>query len=109
MAPTTATVLWVVLIGIPPLLFPLVLVLFGLRTRGHETAVALSGLVQSAGYALAALMPLAIGLTHELTGGWVAALVVLGAAIACAVPAGLIVARRETIEDAWERRTGRPW
>lgn len=108
-APTAATVLWVVLIGIPPLLFPLVLVLFGLRTRGHETAVALSGLVQSAGYALAALMPLAIGLTHELTGGWVAALVVLGAAIACAVPAGLIVARRETIEDAWERRTGRPW
>ena len=87
----------------------LVLVLFGLRTRGHETAVALSGLVQSAGYGLAALMPLAIGLTHELTGGWVAALVVLGAAIACAVPAGLIVARRETIEDAWERRTGRSW
>lgn len=108
-APTAATVLWVVLIGIPPLLFPMVLVLFGLRTRSHETAVALSGLVQSVGYGLAALMPLAIGVTHELTGGWTAALVLLGCAVACAVPAGIIVARRETIEDAWERRTGRTW
>ncbi len=67
-APGTATALWVVLIGIPPLMFPLALVLFGLRTRSHETAVAVSGLVQSAGYAFAALMPLAIGVTHELTG-----------------------------------------
>lgn len=108
-APTAATVLWVVLIGIPPLLFPMVLVLFGLRTRSHETAVALSGLVQSVGYGLAALMPLAIGVTHELTGGWTAALVVLGLAVACAVPAGIVVARRETIEDAWERRTGSIW
>lgn len=108
-APEAATVLWVVLIGIPPLLFPMVLVLFGLRTRAHDTAVALSGLVQSVGYGLAALMPLAIGLTHELTGGWTAALVLLGAAVVCAVPAGLVVARRETIEDAWERRTGRTW
>ncbi|MDU0366603.1 MFS transporter [Microbacterium sp. KSW4-17] len=109
LAPTAATVLWVVLIGIPPLLFPMVLVLFGLRTRAHETAVALSGLVQSVGYGLAALMPLAIGLTHEITGGWTAALVLLGLAVACAVPAGIVVARRESIEDAWERRTGRTW
>lgn len=108
-APTAATVLWVVLIGIPPLLFPMVLVLFGLRTRSHETAVALSGLVQSVGYGLAALMPLAIGVTHEITGGWTAALVLLGCAVACAVPAGVVVARRETIEDGWERRTGRTW
>ncbi|MFF7682770.1 CynX/NimT family MFS transporter [Microbacterium sp. NPDC007973] len=109
LAPTAATVLWVVLIGIPPLLFPMVLVLFGLRTRAHETAVALSGLVQSVGYGLAALMPLAIGLTHEITGGWTAALVLLGLAVACAVPAGIVVARRESIEDSWERRTGRTW
>lgn len=108
-APGAATVLWVVLIGIPPLFFPMVLVLFGLRTRTHETAVALSGLVQSAGYALAALMPLAIGVTHEITGGWTAALVLLGLAVAAVIPAGIVVARRETIEDAWERRTGRRW
>ncbi len=108
-APRAATVLWVVLIGLPPLLFPMVLVLFGLRTRSHETAVALSGFVQSLGYALAALMPLAIGVTHEITGGWTAGLLVLAGVIAVVVPAGIVVARSETIEEAWERRHGRAW
>lgn len=109
LAPGTATVLWVVLIGLPPLMFPMVLVLFGLRTRSHETAVALSGFVQSLGYALAALVPLAIGVTHEITGGWAAGLLVLGAAIVIVVPAAVVVARSETIEEAWERRHGRAW
>jgi CP family cyanate transporter-like MFS transporter len=105
-APAAATTLWVVLIGIPPLLFPMALVLFGLRTRSHDTAVALSGFVQSVGYGIAALMPLAIGVTHELTGGWTAGLIVLGVVIACVIPAGIVVSRGETIEEAWERRHG---
>ena len=109
LAPGAATVLWVILIGLPPLMFPMVLVLFGLRTRSHETAVAVSGFVQSLGYALAALVPLAIGVTHELTGGWTAGLLVLGGSIAIVVPAALVVARSETIEAAWERRHGREW
>lgn len=108
-APGTATALWVVLLGIPPLLFPLLLVLFGLRTRSHETAVALSGIVQSVGYGLAALLPLALGVTHELTGGWTVGLVLLGGVIAVAVPAGVVASRSETIEAAWERRNGRQW
>ncbi|MFF8187238.1 CynX/NimT family MFS transporter [Microbacterium sp. NPDC016588] len=108
-APGAATVLWVVLIGLPPLMFPMVLVLFGLRTRSHETAVALSGFVQSLGYALAALVPLAIGVTHELTGGWNAGLLVVGGVIVLVVPAAVVVARSESIEEAWERRHGRAW
>lgn len=108
-APTAATVLWVVLIGVPPLMFPLALTLFGLRTRSHETAVALSGVVQSVGYGIAALMPLAIGVTHELTGGWTVGLIILGAAITMVVPAAFVMARSETIETAWERRSGRSW
>ncbi|MFZ8756203.1 CynX/NimT family MFS transporter [Microbacterium sp. HMH0099] len=108
-APGTATALWVVLLGIPPLLFPLLLVLFGLRTRSHETAVALSGIVQSVGYGLAALLPLALGVTHELTGGWTVGLILLSGVIAVAVPAGVVASRSETIEAAWERRNGRQW
>lgn len=108
-APMLATTLWVVLIGLPPLMFPMVLVLFGLRTRSHDTAVALSGLVQSVGYGIAALMPLAIGVTHELTGGWTAGLLLLGAAVILVIPAGFIVSRGETIEQSWERRTGATW
>ncbi|MDR6689896.1 CP family cyanate transporter-like MFS transporter [Microbacterium sp. 1154] len=108
-APAAATVLWVVLIGIPPLMFPLALVLFGLRTRSHETTVALSGFVQSVGYGFAALMPLAIGVTHELTGGWTAGLALIGVALLLVVPAAIIMVRRESVEEAWERRTGRAW
>ena len=108
-APAAATVLWVVLIGIPPLMFPLALVLFGLRTRSHETTVALSGFVQSVGYGFAALMPLAIGVTHEFTGGWTAGLALIGVALLLVVPAAIIMVRRESVEEAWERRTGRAW
>ncbi|KZE33957.1 MFS transporter [Microbacterium sp. T32] len=108
-APAAAPVLWVVLIGLPPLMFPMVLVLFGLRTRSHETAVALSGFVQAAGYGLAALMPLALGVTHEFSGGWTAGMTVLGAVIAIVIPAAIVMARSETIEAAWERRHGRAW
>ncbi len=108
-APAAATVLWVVLIGIPPLMFPLALTLFGLRTRSHETAVALSGFVQSVGYGFAALMPLAIGVTHEATGGWTVGLCVLGGALVLVVPAAVIMTRRESVETAWERRTGHAW
>lgn len=108
-APAAAPVLWVVLIGLPPLMFPMVLVLFGLRTRSHETAVALSGFVQAAGYGLAALTPLALGVTHEISGGWTAGLTVLGAVIAIVIPAAIVMSRSETIEAAWERRHGRAW
>ncbi|PNW10020.1 MFS transporter [Microbacterium testaceum] len=108
-APSAATVLWVVLVGTPPLMFPLALVLFGLRTRSHETTVALSGFVQSVGYGFAALMPLAIGVTHELTGGWTAGLVLIGVALVLVVPAAIVMRRRESVEEAWERCTGLRW
>ena len=108
-APSAATVLWVVLVGTPPLMFPLALVLFGLRTRSHETTVALSGFVQSVGYGFAALMPLAIGVTHELTCGWTAGLVLIGVALVLVVPAAVVMRRRESVEEAWERRTGLRW
>jgi CP family cyanate transporter-like MFS transporter len=106
-APTAATWLWVALYGLGPLLFPLILVLLGLRTRTHEGAVALSGFVQSAGYAVAALFPLGIGLLHDATDSWTGPLIVLACVIAAAIPAGVVAARPHTIEDEWERRHGR--
>ncbi len=76
-APAAAPILWVALIGSGPLIFPACLVLINLRSRTHEGAVALSGFVQAAGYAIGALGPLLIGFLHELTGGWSIALLVL--------------------------------
>ncbi|WP_345801132.1 MFS transporter [Microbacterium sp. AZCO] len=105
-APTAAPWLWVALLGTPPLLFPLVLVLLGLRTRTHEATIALSGFAQSIGYAIAAVFPLTVGLLHASSGGWTAALLLLGGVIALAIPAGVVAARPHTIEDEWERRHG---
>ncbi len=105
-APSAAPWLWVVLLGITPLLFPLILVLLGVRSRTHEGAVALSGFVQSVGYAIAALFPLGIGLLHDATDSWTAPLIVLACVVAAAVPAGVIAARPHTVEDDWERRHG---
>lgn len=106
LAPQAAPWLWVALLGLEPLLFPLTLVLLGLRARTHEGSVALSGFVQSIGYAIVAVFPVGIGLLHDATDSWTAPLLVLACVVAAAIPAGVVVARRVTIEDAWERRHG---
>ncbi len=107
-APQAATVLWVVLLGIPQGLFPAVLVLIQQRSRTHDGSVALSSFSQSGGYAIAALFPLAFAVLHEATGGWQAALLSLGVLFLATVPAGIIVTRTRTIEEEWEKRHG-PW
>ena len=107
LAPGAAPALWVALLGLTPLLFPMILVMLGLRTRSHETAVALSGFVQSIGYAIAAVFPLGIGLLHDATGQWTPALWVLVGVVAAAIPAGYVITRARTVEEDWERRYGR--
>lgn len=108
-APAAAPVLWVALLGTCPLFFPLALVLIGLRARTHEVAVALSGFVQSIGYAIVALVPLTVGVVHDLTESWTVPLVILAVVIVASIPAGFVVARPHTIEDEWERRHGLAW
>lgn len=103
LAPATATWLWVALAGIAPLLFPLSLVLINLRSRTHSGAVALSGFVQSVGYLIVAIGPLAMGLLHEWTGGWTAPLWLLLSSAVPAAVAGLVVARPRFFEDERER------
>ncbi len=106
LAPTAATVLWVILLGTPQGLFPAVLVMIQRRSRTHEGAVALSSFSQSIGYAVAALFPLGFAVLHEATGDWRGALVSLGILFLFTIPAGIIVTRTRTIEDEWERRHG---
>jgi CP family cyanate transporter-like MFS transporter len=99
LAPSTLTWLWVALIGIGPLTFPLALVLINLRTRTHAGAVALSGFVQSVGYVVVAIGPLAVGLLHDATGGWTVPLLFLLASALPLVVAGAVVARPRHFED----------
>jgi MFS transporter, CP family, cyanate transporter len=104
-APSTATWLWVSLIGIGPVLFPVALTLINLRTRSQQTSAALSGFVQAVGYTLGALGPLAMGILHDLTGGWVAPLVFLAVISAIGIPVGVILRRPRTIEQDLGDRT----
>ncbi len=106
LAPTTATVVWVVLLGIPQGLFPVALVLIQRRTRTHEGAVALSGFVQSFGYLFAATFPLSFALINDATGQWTIPLLMLGTLMLLAAPAGIVASRARTIEDEWEHRHG---
>ena len=106
LVPTTATWLWVVLVGIGPLFFPLSMVLINLRTRTHTGAVALSGFVQSLGYLVVALGPLVVGLLHDATGGWTAPLWLLLASAVPAAVAGAVVARGRYLEDERADRAG---
>ncbi|GAB6856235.1 MFS transporter [Microbacterium xylanilyticum] len=110
LAPAPALVwLWVLLYGLAGLMFPLALVLISIRAREPETAVALSGFVQSVGYVLAAVFPLLLGILHGATGGWQVPLIVLTALVVASVPAGVYAGRPVTVEAAWERRHGRLW
>jgi len=106
-APGAGLVLWVIVFGVTGAMFPLSLVLLSIRARTPESAVALSGFVQSIGYGIAALFPLMLGVLHESTGGWQVPLLVLAAGLVVSAPAGWMAGRRRTIEDEWERRYGR--
>ncbi|HEU4703379.1 MAG TPA: MFS transporter [Conexibacter sp.] len=78
LAPGAAPSLWAVMLGVAfGTGFTLVLALFVLRAEDTSHAVALSGMAQSVGYALAAVGPIAVGALHDVTGGWTMPLVVL--------------------------------
>ncbi|GEK22588.1 MFS transporter [Cellulomonas xylanilytica] len=77
LSPAQGTALWMVLLGIGPGTFPIMLALIGLRSRTPAIAVALSGMVQGLGYALAVVGPVGIGVLHVATGSWREPLLVL--------------------------------
>lgn len=97
--PDQLTWLWVLFAGLGPLLFPLALTLVGLRSRTHAGSVALSGFVQGVGYAVACVGPLVVGLTHEATGSYTVALIVLLIATIPSLYAAHLLRSPRTVED----------
>jgi len=98
-APTAATLLWVLLIGLGPVLFPVCLVLINSRTRTHGGSVALSGFAQGIGYTLGALGPLLVGVLHDFTGGWTAPLAFLLATALAAIFSAIALRSPRYVED----------
>jgi CP family cyanate transporter-like MFS transporter len=98
-APRELAVVWALLIGAGLCIFPLILVMIGLRAHTPEATAALSGFTQSVGYLIAAAGPLAVGAIYDATGGWTWTLVLL---LALAVPQlafGLYAAQDRHVED----------
>ncbi len=99
LAPASSTLLWVLLIGLGSILFPVCLVLINARTRSAAGAVALSGFAQGIAYALGALGPLLVGLLHDVSGGWTLPLLfLLAVALVATVPA-VTLATPAFVED----------
>ena len=101
LAPTAAPYLWVTLLGFGQnAMFPLALTLIVLRGGTVTSTGALSTLVQTVGYLVAAIGPLAIGAVHDITGSWTPALIVLLALLAPQLVLGLAAARARTVAAA---------
>lgn len=103
LAPQAVPALWMLLAGLGPLLFPLALVLIGLRSRTAAVAVALSGFVQGVGYISAAVGTFLVGVLHSATDGWTVPLVFLLAVLVLVVPSLLVLGRPQAVEDELAR------
>lgn len=68
--PLTATVVWMIILGLGPSTFPAAITLINLRSRTSAGSAALSGFVQGVGYLVACAGPLMFGVLHELSGTW---------------------------------------
>ncbi|MBI4941997.1 MAG: MFS transporter, partial [Actinobacteria bacterium] len=102
LAPTSFTLLWVLVAGWGSGLFPLALTLVNLRTRTPATAASLSAFAQGLGYLVAAAGPFSAGAVADATGRWDLPFL-LGAASMGFVVLGAWLAGSRTLEDDLER------
>lgn len=98
-APATVPWLWALMLGLSGLAFPTAIALITARTRHPSVTAQLSGFVQPAGYALAALGPFVVGLIHEATGDWQLVIVLLALTSVPLTLAGLRVASPTYVDD----------
>lgn len=98
-APGPLNWVWVTLIGLGPILFPLNLAMFNIRSGSQETLLRISGFAQGFGYLAASLGPLVLGVLHEISGNWTLALWFMFLTAIPAVLAGRIIARKKTIDE----------
>ncbi|GGG12328.1 putative MFS transporter [Rhodococcoides trifolii] len=98
-SPGTATMLWVVLLGLGPTTFPMSLTLINLRTRTPAGSAALSGFTQGVGYTIACAGPLLFGLLHSATGGWGFSLGFLACGVAVLLVGAFAACRPRLLED----------
>lgn len=98
-APVGGAWAWMVLAGTGSGMFPMALLLIGLRSRTADTTAALSAFVQSLGYLIAGSGPLLVGVLYETTGSWGAPMVLLYVALAVAAGSGWRAIQPRYVDD----------
>ncbi|MES2869377.1 MAG: CynX/NimT family MFS transporter [Pseudomonadota bacterium] len=83
--------------------FSLALTMIVLRSRDSHVAANLSGMAQGIGYTVAAMGPFAVGVVHEMTGGWSALGWIFGVIGIGAIVAGLGAGRARYVNVHSER------
>lgn len=99
LVPARAPWLWALLLGVGGGMFPVALILIGLRARTGQGTSALSGFVQGIGYVVGAAVPFLVGVLHDATGTWTYVVAVLLGSVVLLFVAGLGVTRVRYVED----------
>jgi CP family cyanate transporter-like MFS transporter len=93
-APGTATLLWVVLLGIGTgSTFPLTLLMMVLRASTPTVAGQLSAMSQGIGYLICAIGPFLVGVLHDASNSWRPSLVLMLVLVALQAATGAVVGR----------------
>lgn len=97
--PATLPWLWALLLGFSGFAFPTTIAMLTARTRQPAITARLSGFVQPAGYLLAAVGPVLVGLVHAATDSWTVPILLLMATVVPFTWAGLRVSRPVLVDD----------
>ncbi len=100
-APMTATLVWVLLLGLGPSTFPMALTLINMRTRTSAGSASLSGFTQGVGYTVACVGPVVFGLLHSATGGWKIPFAMLSVAVFAMLAGAWHACKPRMLEDSW--------
>jgi MFS transporter, CP family, cyanate transporter len=107
-AGSTASTLWVVLLGLGQgASFSLALTFFALRSPDPGHAAALSGMAQSVGYLLSAGGPFLFGVLRDATGAWKVPLALLLTVTVCMMIAGVGASRDAHVSASAPEEAGR--
>jgi MFS transporter, CP family, cyanate transporter len=103
-APLGSAVVWVLILGAGQNAALSLAIFFTMARAPHPAAAAsLSSFAQAAGYLLASVGPLEVGLLHSATGSWNPPLAVLFALNAVLLVAGVLAARPRVLPSGEER------
>ncbi|GLE53200.1 hypothetical protein ATCCBAA256_27620 [Mycobacterium montefiorense] len=97
--PLTATVVWVLIVGLGPSTFPGAITLINLRCRTGAGATALSGFVQGVGYLVACAGPLVFGVLHQISGQWALSFGFLVVTVVALIVGGYQACQPRYLED----------